>query len=250
MTRIRLRTARRTANSATILGVLAAGLLLTYVPLDAQVKTRRFLRPSTTTGDVVYRPQSIVKGLCDRVVGLRKFVPCPPSLSGRVPARAFLPPPVIAADLPHLRMDLVLKRIENKVISGLGVGNLEPPPPFYAATWQFSSIAATDQVQPLASLPVPDPGATSDLEPGTSVMYSGVIANGCSPLTLFDVSGFTTIVTTDPDAEFGTLNLSDTVTGNGYYNFWYAVRATHAHGESDFVFSGDANVYCTGIPGL
>ncbi len=136
MTRIRLRTTRRTANTPTILGVLAAGVLLTHVPLDAQVKTRRFLRPSTTTGDVVYRPQSIVKGLCDRVVGLREFVPCPPSLSGRVPARAFLPPPVIAADLPHLRMDLVLKRIENKVVSGLGVGNLEPPPPFYApAVW-------------------------------------------------------------------------------------------------------------------
>ena len=74
MTRIRLRTARRTANSATILGVLAAGLLLTYVPLDAQVKTRRFLRPSTTTGDVVYRPQSIVKGLCERLSELDSVV--------------------------------------------------------------------------------------------------------------------------------------------------------------------------------
>lgn len=246
MNRIQLGAARTLATSATsLLGVLAVGLLLSQTPLDAQASAR-FLRPSTATGDVIYRPQTIVGRLCHLVAGLRKGLPCPPTLTGRVPAWAFQPPPVLVADVPHLRMDLVLKRIENKVVSGLGVGNVEPGPPYYGATWQFSSIAATDEVNPVSSLPVPTPGQVMDVEPGTSVLFSGVIANGCSPATVFDASGHTEIVTTDPDGFFGATDVSDAVTGHGYYNFKYVVGASHAHGLSDFIFSGDANVYCTG----
>jgi hypothetical protein len=44
----------------------------------------------------------------------------------------------------------------------------------------------------------------------------------------------------------GEIHLVDAVQGHGYYNFKFTVHATDQAGnQSDFIFSGDADSFCT-----
>lgn len=252
MTRLTSPSIRAGRLSVQLASVIAVAVLLLKVPLDAQVgtPTPRLFRPSTATGDVVYRPTPLVDRLCRLVVGLRGPAFCPTPLSGRVPAKHFLPPLDIAADLPHLRMDLVIKRLENQVVGGGGL-NLE----LDVLQTSINSMAATSQYYDQAPwfgtvsvAGLPDPGEViGDFEAAYGYeawMYGGIIANGCSPATVFDVHLSAGVF--ELPSELGHVDLADSVTGNGYYTFKFTVRATDGRRTSDFVFSGPANVYCTG----
>lgn len=176
---------------------------------------------------------------------------CPSSLKGG----SDFPSPTddISAGLPHLRLNIILQEMHNVVVSGSGVdslGDFEEP----WARFKIESSAADDSIpaptDPASGLPVPAPGDTFDGIPNANGLYQGIIENGCvgTPAT-FDLtldSSVFRITAVDVDDVFGEVHLVDEVEGFGYYNFEYTIRATDEDGNvSDFVFSGDADSYCT-----
>jgi hypothetical protein len=172
-------------------------------------------------------------------------VNCPWTLSagGRPSGAGGQTTSTILANLPHLRMDVVLRRMENKIVSGGGVKN-----DFFdivVASWTFSSNAATsiiDQKYPIR-LPAPGPDESWDVVHADH-LFGGIIQNGCSNTTEFDIALQSSIHDFD-DHTFGEVSLSDETVGSGYYVFRYKIRATGLDGGvSDFFFSGDVPVTC------
>ena len=76
--------------------------------------------------------------------------------------------------------------------------------------------------------------------------------NGCTgvPAT-FDLTLDSSVYRISTGVVFGSVHLVDEVEGWGYYNFEYTIRARDENGNvSDFIFSGDADSFCTGQAGL
>ncbi|MET0985139.1 MAG: hypothetical protein ABW034_07010 [Steroidobacteraceae bacterium] len=195
--------------------------------------------PSTVSSD----SGGLVDNLCAR--SARDSAACPPSLKdGAVDAAGEL-----SAGLPHLRLDIVLKEMQNVVVSGTGVNSLgvfqEP-----WATFKIESTSADSSIPGQADapygLPVPAAGDTWSDIPHANGLFQGVIENGCLGPATFDLTLDSTIYRVSTSEVFGEVHLTDAVDGHGYYNFKYTIRATDESGNvSDFVFSGDANAYCS-----
>ena len=156
----------------------------------------------------------------------------------------------ISAGLPHLRLNIILREMQNVVVSGSGVDSLgfleEPWAKFKleSSTAHDSIPAATD---PAYGLPVPAPGDTWSDIPHANVLYQGIIENGCmgTPAT-FDLTLDSSVYRISTGDVFGEVHLVDEVDGYGYYNFKYTIGATDEFGNvSDFVLSGDADSFCT-----
>lgn len=147
------------------------------------------------------------------------------------------------ADNPHLRLDIMLKRIEHQNISGS-----ETPSIFGTTTFvdiQFESLSADLMSSNMVGLLhyVGDTVANPPLP-----IYTLFIENGCvgSPPATFDLA-LTSHIYSDLDKSnsLGSVQLYDEVVGHGYYNFSYTIRAEGDDGNiSDFTFSGDANSTC------
>lgn len=181
--------------------------------------------------------------LCALAAG-RSPVRCP---SGVIDAGAS---DQIAANLPHLRLNIILRDTSNVVVSGSGVDSLGPFQEPYA-DFEIESTTATVSIPTAADgpfgLPVPAPGDTWSDQQFANGLFQGIIENGClgSPAT-FDLTLDSSIFRTSTSETFGSVHLADSVQGPGYYNFKYTIRATDESGNvSDFVFSGDADSYCT-----
>jgi hypothetical protein len=71
--------------------------------------------------------------------------------------------------------------------------------------------------------------------------------NGCvGTPAAFDLTLDSTVFRTSTSEVFGQVHLVDEVNGHGYYNFMYTIRAMDEEANvSDFVFSGDADAFCT-----
>lgn len=173
---------------------------------------------------------------------------CPSTLTSDGAAHGGAQPsPVIAAGLPHLRMYVILRRLENKVISGGGVKTADQFNPTFAY-WTLTSAAATstENMAYPVGLPTPEPGNAWDNLDHANLLFAGIIQNGCSKATKFDVSLESSIGDLQ-GATFGDVSLSDETIGYGYYTFQYKIRATGSDdGVSDFLFSGEVPVTCVG----
>ena len=136
---------------------------------------------------------------------------------------------VALAALPNLRLDIVLRAMQNVVVSGTGVDSLgafqEP-----WATFKIVSTAANHSIpQPAGDpygLPVPAPGASFDEIPHANGLFQGIIENGClgTPAN-FDLTLDSSVVRISSGAVFGQVHVIDAVGGPGYYTFIYTVRA-------------------------
>ena len=189
------------------------------------------------------RAGGLVDKLCARATG-RSPVRCPSGASGAGASDE------IAANLPHLRLNIILREMRNVVVSGSGVaslGLLQDP----WATFKIESTTATVSIptaaDPPFGLPVPAPGETWSDIPHANALFQGIIENGClGPPATFDLTLDSSIYRINTGETFGSVHLADSVQGHGYYNFKYTIRATDETGNvSDFVFSGDADSYCT-----
>jgi hypothetical protein len=160
-------------------------------------------------------------------------------------------PSDLTAELPHLRLNIILREMRNVVVLGSGVDSLGPfQEPW--ATFKIESTAADVSIpaagDPPYGLPVPAPGDTWSDIPHANGLFQGIIENGClGPPATFDLTLDSTIHRPSNGEVFGEVHLADTVDGHGYHNFKYTIRARDEAGNvSDFVFSGDADSYCSG----
>ena len=189
---------------------------------------------------------ALVDSLCARAARDSRQK-CPSSLKGGAGSPG---PDEITAGLPHLRLNIILREMRNVVVSGSGVdslGALQEP----WATFKIVSSSADDSIpapaDPPYGLPVPAPGDTWSDIPHANGLFQGIIVNGCvGPAATFDLTLDSSIFRISTNENFGDVHLVDAVDGHGYYNFKYTIRATDEVGNvSDFVFSGDADSFCT-----
>src|SRR5262249_45826349 len=107
---------------------------------------------------------------------------------------------------------------------------------------------------------LPVPGETWSQMNNAKGLFDVLILNGCAgAAATFDLHLQSSIYVEgglEQDGRNGTIgavHVDDSVTGPGYYNFKYTIRATDPYGNaSDFTFSGDADSLCTAwtpVPG-
>ena len=190
----------------------------------------------------------MLDSLC-AIAGRSTRIPCPRPLS-YTPSRLGF-----TADLPHLRLTIIVREMQNIVVSGAGVDSAgfgQEPWVF----WQIQSQAADVSIPdpsgetPYNALPAPPPGDTWDV-PHANGLYQGIIEHGCvgAPGATFDVTLDSWVARLTDNVSMGSVHLTDDVQGHGYYTFSYTLRATDDAGNvSDFVISGDANAFCVGKP--
>ncbi len=239
-------------NTVVLASVLLCGLSAqaavsgtTDGPRTITARSGGFLTPSERRAprSADDRSGGLVDKLCARTAG-NSPVRCPASVEG--PGAS----DTITAGLPHLRLNIILREMRNVVVSGSGVDSLglfqEP-----WATFKIASTTADVSIpapgDPPYGLPVPAAGDTWSDIPHANALFQGIIENGClSNAATFDLTLDSSIYRTSTGQTFGGVHLADSVEGHGYYNFKYTIRATDEAGNvSDFVFSGDADSYCT-----
>lgn len=159
------------------------------------------------------------------------------------------------AKIPHLRLNIILHRMKNTIVSGTGIASLGA---FEEPWWdvKIESAAADSSIPlfnaPAVGLPVPPPGETWSV-PHANVIYQGIIRNGCqgSPKATFDLAMQSRIFRVSSGQAFGEVSMDDNLTGPGDYGFKYTIRATDEFGNvSDFKFVGHADAFCTGKSSL
>lgn len=191
--------------------------------------------------------------LCGAAAGIRRTAPCPLTLTTVPTRRNFFPPRSEGALLPHLRLDIILKQMENRVVSGQGISiDQTDPTQFLYANWKIISAAATLQLPGADSegygFPAPNPGEIWPVGPYANGLFQGIIIDGCSPTTVFDVQLTSSIVKNSgevgPGDTLAEVHLEDSVVGYGFYTFSYVIRAAEGSNVSDFIFTGDARSYC------
>lgn len=257
-------------GSSLFLSILSAVALLMHLEANALENVAQtvnidgahasprqgFLERARQPRGLVGRNDPLFDHICKSAEAFLEPLNCPLTLTERVSVRNFLPPPIIAADLPHLRLDIVLNRMEHQAVSDGGV-TADPDPVNFSddlyATWRIQSAGATAQFpdftdpdQEDLGLPVPqNPGEVWDNLDHANLLYQGVIRNGCSTSTVFDVELVSAVIRLN-GMTLGEVQLQDEVVGSGFYVFSYTIRATDPNGGvSDFIFSGDARAYCT-----
>jgi hypothetical protein len=242
-------------NSRKLLFAVIIGGLIAQPYVHAQEVRSGFLK-RTLLPTLRFLPVNPAAAyLCKTVAALRRIAPCPPVVNEPLLLRGFLPPLEVGAFLPHLRLNILLERMENKLVSGQGVAiDQSNPVQFLSATWKIQSNAATVQIPAPADdgfeLPAPNPGEVWPVGEFANGLYQGIIINGCHPTTVFDVKLVSAILknpgVVGPGDMLGQVQLQDAVVGNGFYVFLYTIRATEPGvGVSDFIFSGDARAFCT-----
>lgn len=231
-----------TARAFAIPIALAA---LSAVPLDTQ-KPAGFLRPAHKPNLFATRLDPVSDRLCRSLAAFARVSPCPATLTFRLGPVNFQPPEIVAADLPHLKLDIILGPMENRLVSGAGVA-IDQGEPFELlyANWLIQSDDADVQVpeEDGYGLPAPNPGQVWPSPPFANGLYQGIILNGCSSTTVFDLTLDSSV--TKNGATLASVHLSDTVVGNGFYVFAYNILASDADGTSNFIFRGDVRAYCT-----
>jgi hypothetical protein len=156
-------------------------------------------------------------------------------------------PDDITAGLKHLRLNIIVRRMENIVVAGEGVGVPEDAWASFKITSSAADVALPGPADPPSNLPAPPPGPAWTEFFHTWYLFQGIILNGCVGVPAsFDLTLDSSVYRLSDGAVFGSVHLVDEVDGHGYYNFKYTIRATDDLGnKSDFVFSGDADSYCT-----
>ena len=145
---------------------------------------------------------------------IRRTPPCPLTLTTVPTRRNFSPPSSEGALLPHLRLDIILKQMENKVVSGQGVSiDQTDPIQLLYANWKIQSAAATLQLPGADSegygLPAPNPGEIWPVGPYANGLFQGIIIDGCSPTTVFDVQLTSSIVKNSGEVGFTGFDIGD-----------------------------------------
>ena len=213
-----------------------------------------FIAPSNRRGPGSYADNGarLTDVLCG-VVNRGKRASCPPNAGG-----AASPPGTVTAKLPNLRLNIILREIQNVLVSGSGVDISGTHHADLQGYFQIGSSNA-DYSLPLDDgfyfLPLPAPGDTWSAMNNANQLFAGLIVNGCLSAATFELSLHSSVFAGSHDDEidgpFGGIQAEDSVTGPGYYNFKYTIRATDPDGnQSDVIFSGDADSFCTIQPEL
>jgi hypothetical protein len=155
--------------------------------------------------------------------------------------------PGYALNLPNLRLDILLTRMEQIVISGEGFYSTGSHPLYANLDLESTSASLTDpNVYGTLSLAPVGPGKVKEIPPYP--IYSGIIENGCigSPPAVFEMTLHSSVYKgSTPSPTLASVTLHDEATGNGYYQFNHTIRAEDDAGNvSDFVFSGSAEATC------
>lgn len=228
-----------TLAAAVVATTFAAGIASsqTTSPSFLTRLPARFVAPAPTTG------------FCGQLAlaGRR----CPPVLvySGRSYG-GLLPTidPALKADLPHVRVSMVLQEIANVIVAGGGVAiaGLNPH-----VEWTTTGSAASVEQGGPYGYTLPGPGVTwNDFGPH-NILYDALQFNTCDSFGAFPIQHDAVIE--NSGVSIGAFNGVDNTTVNhtGFYNFRYTVRARDARGGvSDFRFSGKVNATCSGLVAL
>ncbi len=154
--------------------------------------------------------------------------------------------PVFTTNSPHLRLDILLTRMEQKVVHGSGIFPVFPANLYGDINISSQSASITNpNAHGFLSLASISTDLVNEIEPYP--IYGAIIENGCigTPEAEFNLTLVSRIL--HGMDSIGALHLHDDVVGKGYYKFKFTVRADMGDGNvSDYIFSGDANSTCTG----
>lgn len=210
-----------------------------------------FLTPSARRAPGPYSDSAA--GLVDALCAVAKRsarLNCPPTAAGG---------PASGNDTittgPHLRLNIILREIRNVVIAGSGLSGSQPDYSGWIGTAKITSSMA-DVSQPTIlqsgySLQLPGAGDTWTAMNDANKIFRGIILNGCTgAAATFDLTLYGSIADffANPPNPLpaGEIHATDAVQGHNNYNFQYKIRATDSNGnQSDFIFSGDADSFCT-----
>lgn len=197
----------------------------------------RFVAPAPTTG------------FCGQLAlsGRR----CPPVLVYSGPSSGGPLPtidPALKANLPHVRVSMVIQEIANVIVAGGGVsvGALNP-----LLEWTTTGSAASVERGGPYYWPLPGPGATWNNFGPHPIIYDALQFNTCDSFGAFPIQHDAVIE--DGGVSIGAFHGVDNTTVNhtGFYNFSYTARARDTRGGvSDFRFSGKVNATCSGLAAL
>lgn len=225
--------------TAVVATTLAAGIASSQTtsqsfltPLPA-----RFVAPPSTTG--FCGQLALVGRRCPPVV-----VYGGPSSGGPLPT---IDPP-LKADLPHVRVSMVLQEIANVIVSGGGV-SVTGLNPF--VEWTTTGAAASVERGGPYGYSLPGPGSTWNNFGPHTILYDALQFNTCESFGAFPIRHDAVIrAAGGPIGAFAGVD-NTTVDHTGFYNFSYTVRARDARGGvSDFRFSGKVNATCSGLVAL
>lgn len=188
----------------------------------------------------------VYERICEAAERNLPLLSCPPIFTDRVTRRNFLPPPVIAADLPHMRIAIFIDRVEHQAITGGGIG--QDPDAQFDDFWLFwdveSDVAVENFPGKFTGLPVNlNPGEVWN--PGVSQpIFSGFVENGCSLDTVVEVK-LTSQVHRELVGAISEVQLVDTIVSTGNFIVSYSQNASEGtDAVSRFIFGGTAKAYC------
>jgi hypothetical protein len=160
--------------------------------------------------------------------------------------------PALKADLPNVRVTMVVQGIVNEVVANGGVD-----PDQDILLWWATINTGTVPVFPLvesgtAATALPEPGETA-YEGDNLVMYDAIVYGACESLSAFRIDHTASIKEGGAfGVELGAFHGVDnsTLDSTGFYNFRYTVRAKVDSGVSDFHVFGKVNLTCSGANSL
>jgi hypothetical protein len=154
--------------------------------------------------------------------------------------------PAFTAELPHVRVSMVLHKVVNEIVANGGVETFDGVHDTLKLAWTtFGGDPNVEASYTYLGDSLPGPG---DPAYYSSLVYDAVVFNACPGLSSFTVNHYAEIRDAFTDDILGTFQGLDleTIDALGYYNFNYTVRVDDADGAvSDFHFSGKVNVTCS-----
>ena len=176
---------------------------------------------------------------------------CPPVLVYSGPSSGGGLPtvdPALKADLPHVRVSMVLQEVANVIVSngGVAVAGLNP-----LVEWATTGSAASVENGGPYGYTLPGPGTTWNNFGPHTILYDALQFNACNGFAAFPITHDAVIESSgNPIGAFHGVD-NTTINHTGFYNFSYTVRAKdYSGGVSDFRFSGKVNATCSGLAAL
>jgi hypothetical protein len=165
--------------------------------------------------------------------------------------------PAFQANLPNVRVSLLIQDIANVVVSGSGVDTIaDNGAGEVFVDWSTTGLPADEENGGPYGWGLPDPGETWEnlSHPGGGgglLVYDALVFGACGGPLSFHIAHTASIE--DNGLVIGQFDGSDnsTLDETGFYNVNYTARADDGMGNvSDFVFSGKVNVTCSGLLSL
>jgi len=160
-----------------------------------------------------------------------------------VPGLRQSPGSVIKADLPHVRVTVVLDKVSH--YPGLG------PSPQVSLTGAFETTSSdVDDEQGSYVLPMPAIGGAWDFESlGGATIYEAIIHDACESLGSLSLTHSLAVAGSGAGGEFAKTDAS-TIDGTGFYPISYVVPVINPFGYTLISVTGQVDVVCSGQSSL